>query len=83
LKNKLKYIDYVVETYMFMITDFHVSYTLYTGNIMFQLRIRLTPLTELLSSPPKSEYFLGQGENTVERIQEYNTILLSNTLNGH
>jgi len=43
---------------------FHVSCTPHTTNIIIQLRISLTPLTELLSSPPppSDSYFEVKSE---------------------
>ena len=49
--------------------NFHVSCTLHIVNIILQLRISLTSLTELLSSLPL--IFSGQGKDPTIGLQEY------------
>ena len=82
--------DYLIETFVYHIFHishtqyFHVSATLYIVDITLQLRVRLTPLTELSSSPPQFKIFRSrQIKDPTKGLQEYNTGLSSNTMDRH
>jgi len=49
---------------------------------MLYLRMKLTPLIELLSLPLSVWIFSGQGKDPIEELWQYSTELLSNTIEG-
>ena len=67
-----------------MYTIFYISRTLQTANIMLQLKMKLTSLTDHRAHPLSLNIFRsGKIKDPTEGLQEYSTGLSSNTLDRH